>query len=91
MRAKVWRYPGPGGWHFVTLSARASGLLRHSANVPRAGWGSIRVRAKLGASEWATSLFPAKGGRYVLAIKAAVRRAEAVAAGDLVRIGCKLI
>jgi hypothetical protein len=35
----------------------------------------IPVRAQIGATEWETSLFP-KDGRYVVPVKAHVRKAE---------------
>jgi hypothetical protein len=47
------------------------------------GWGMIPVRARIGATEWTTSLFP-KEGRYVVPVKDAVRRAEELDEGDTV-------
>ena len=45
------------------------------------GWGMVPVRARLGATEWSTALTP-QDGRYLLPLKAAVRRAEGIDAGD---------
>ena len=45
----------------------------------------IPVLARIGATEWKTSLF-AKDGTYVLPVKVAVRRAEGVDEGDLVAV-----
>jgi Domain of unknown function (DUF1905) len=47
------------------------------------GWGMIPVTARIGATEWETSLFP-KDDRYVVPVKAAVRRAEELELGDIV-------
>jgi len=49
------------------------------------GWGMIPVSAEIGATRWATSLFP-KDGRYVVPIKAAVRKAEGLEVGDTVTV-----
>jgi len=49
------------------------------------GWGVVPVTAQLGATTWATSLFP-KQGRYLLPVRDAVRKAENVEIGDVVGI-----
>ena len=48
-------------------------------------WGCIPVEVRLRSSVWRTSLFP-KDGRYLMPIKAVVRRAERLAQGDLVEV-----
>lgn len=48
------------------------------------GFGSIRVRAQIGKTEWTTSIFPAKGGIYLLPIKAIVRQKEEIDTDDMV-------
>ncbi|WP_255408515.1 DUF1905 domain-containing protein [Plantactinospora sp. KBS50] len=45
----------------------------------------IPVTARIGGTEWATSLFP-KDGRYVVPVRANVRRAEGVTVGDTVPV-----
>jgi hypothetical protein len=55
------------------------------------GFGSIKVRAKIGKSVWDTSLFPSKEGPYLLAIKKSVRFDEGIEAGDVVKISCVFI
>lgn len=85
VRAKVWRTPGKGGWHFLTLSRAASNAIRVLPRQQKSGWGSVRVKATIGASTWFTSVFPAKDGLYVLAVKASVRKAEGIADGGTVR------
>jgi hypothetical protein len=49
------------------------------------GWGMIPVAARIGGTGWRTSLWP-KDGRYVVPVKAAVRRAERLDVGDTVTI-----
>ena len=47
----------------------------------RRGFGSVKVKALIGVSEWTTSLFPQKDGTWFLPVKAAVRRAEGLEEG----------
>jgi uncharacterized protein DUF1905 len=49
------------------------------------GWGMIPVTAQIGATGWKTSLFP-KDGRYIVPLKARVRKAEGLELGDMVTI-----
>jgi hypothetical protein len=45
----------------------------------------IPVTVQIGRTEWTTSLFP-KDGQYVVPVKARVRKAEALEAGDTVTV-----
>jgi hypothetical protein len=45
----------------------------------------IPARVRIGATEWTTSLFP-KDGRYVVPVRASVRRAEQLDDGDTVSV-----
>jgi hypothetical protein len=77
MRAKVWLYPGAGGWHFVTLPAKDSAAIKRAFGVAQRGWGSLPVIATVGKTTWKTSIFPDKKiGAYVLPLKADVRKKE---------------
>ena len=49
------------------------------------GWGVIPVTARIGSTVWTTALFP-KDGRYLLPLRADVRRAEGVDEGDTVTV-----
>ncbi|HMS19479.1 DUF1905 domain-containing protein [uncultured Sphingorhabdus sp.] len=79
----------PASWHFLTIDGeaaeaiRATALMRRLEGGQRRGWGSIRVTATIGDTKWQTSVFPSKeSGGYLLPVKAAVRKAEGVTAGD---------
>lgn len=86
IRAKVWRYDGVGGWHFVTLSAKTSAVVRAVYGSKAKPFGSIRVSVKIGRTEWKTSLFPdKKSGSYLFALKSEVRKREGIDAGDVIR------
>jgi hypothetical protein len=47
------------------------------------------VRARIGATEWETSLLPKNGG-YVLPVKDKVRKAEGIADGDTVGVAMSI-
>jgi len=84
--AELWPWKPEGGWYFVTLSPEAADAVRERPRPPR-GFGSVRVRATVGRSTWATSVFPDSGsGGYVLPVKKAVRKAEELDDGDLVEV-----
>ncbi len=85
MRSRLWLYPGPGGWHFITLPKKQASEIRRSYGGVRHGWGSIRVTAIIGRTTWKTSLFPdSKSNSYVLPVKVDVRKREQVGEGDTV-------
>ncbi len=83
----------PASWHFLTLDGKvaeaihALALMRRLEGERKRGWGSMKVRATVGETSWETSIFPAKEmGGWLLPVKAAVRKAEGLVAGDLVRL-----
>jgi hypothetical protein len=49
------------------------------------GWGVIPAQVRIGNTEWQTSLFP-KDGRYLVPLKASVRKAEKLEEGDDVTV-----
>lgn len=83
-----WQGDGPAAWHFVTVNGQAGETLSALAAMrklelgKRRGFGSLRVRAKIGASEWATSVFPDRTRGWLLPVKAAIRKAESLDEGD---------
>lgn len=78
---EIWFWHGPAPWHFVTVPARETQQLHGISPLVSYGWGMVPVTAQIGASRWKTTLTP-KDGRYVLPVKAAVRRAERLEVGD---------
>lgn len=65
-------------------------MLREKYRPKGPGFGSIRVKVKIGKTSWNTSLFPSKEGSYLLAIKASVRAKEGIGENDVVKITCTL-
>jgi hypothetical protein len=89
VRGEIWFWKGPAPWHFITVPEAESLDVEATSAVVSYGWGMIPVTARIGATEWETSLFP-KDDRYVVPIKAAVRRAEELELGDIVVVRLSL-
>ena len=85
----IWDARKSDSWTFATVPSEQSDDL-HERSGPRRGFGSLPVEVTIGASTWRTSVFPDKqSGGFVLPIKSAVRKAEAISAGDKVEITLK--
>ncbi len=81
----IWFWKGPAPWYFVTIPAEQSEEIKAISTSVTYGWGVIPVRVRSGRSVWTTSLFP-KDGRYLVPIKASVRKAEKLAEGDTMHL-----
>ncbi len=89
----LWRWTGGtnGTWHFLTIDGAggealsATALMRRLEGAAR-GFGSLKVRATIGDTAFATSVFPSRELGWMLPVKAAVRRAEDLAEGDPVTV-----
>lgn len=87
----LFEWTGDAAWHFVTVPESISDEIAARMEGFTRGFGSVRVRMRIGATEWATSVFPdSKSGSYVLPIKKAVRQAEGLAAGSTARVHLEL-
>ena len=84
-KGKIWFWKGPAPWFFVTVPASQSRGLKAISGLVTYGWGVITVHVRIGQTEWQTSLIP-KDGRYLVPIKASVRKAENLDKGDSVTI-----
>lgn len=82
-----WRGPSP--YHYVAVPEQDSTEVRELAATVSYGWGAVPVEATIGGTTFRTSLFP-KDGRYLLPLRDAVRRAEALALGDEVEVVMRL-
>lgn len=88
----LWDVRRADSWTFVSLPADVSAEIRELAGATPRGFGSVRVRATVGGSNWTTSIFPdTSHGSYSLPIKKAVRKAESLGAGDIATVTVELI
>jgi hypothetical protein len=82
---EMWFWKGPAPWHFDTVPEEECGDLEAASAFVSYGWGMIPAVAQIGETGWKTSLFP-KGGRYIVPVKAWVRKAEGLGVGDMVTV-----
>ena len=82
---KIWFWRGPAPWFFVTVPEEQSRDIKAISGIVTYGWGVIPAIVRIGKTEFKTSLFP-KDGRYLVPIKASVRKAENLEEGDKVTI-----
>lgn len=82
---EMWFWRGPAPWHFITVPEKECGELAATSPSVTYGWGMIPVAAQIGGTEWKTSLWP-KDGRYIVPVKAGVRKAEGLEVGDVVMV-----
>lgn len=75
--AQLWKVPGKGGWHFVTVPERNAPPVTH-------GWGRTPVTATVDGHEWKTSTWHEQSGRTVLAVPKAARGTKGD--GDTVKV-----
>jgi hypothetical protein len=82
-----WQYPGPGGWYFVSLPDPLSAEIRDAFKSEEEGWGRLKAIAKIGSSEWKTAIwFDGKQNRYLLPLKAEIRRKENITEGKSINV-----
>lgn len=86
---EVWFWKGPSPWHFVTVPDDECDALETISSAVSYGWGMIPVTAKIGGTQWTTSLFP-KDGRYIVPLKDVVRKGEGIQLGDVVTVRLKV-
>lgn len=90
---KMFLYPTEtAAWHFVPITKKISVEIKDKFGKNRKGFGSIPVEVMIGESVWNTSIFPDKrAGLYILPIKAKVRKAENIEAGEVVDFSIRII
>ncbi len=79
----IWEHSGTQSWFFITLPHDVTDEIDELTEGRQRGFGSVRVQVTVGATTWATSIFPdTKAGSFVLPVKKAVRKAEGLTDGD---------
>lgn len=89
--AELWEWDAKASWFFVTVPVGISDEIDARTEGLTTGFGSVRVRVRIGGSEWLTSVFPdAKQQAYVLPVKKAVRVSEGLDAGTIAHVHLEL-
>lgn len=86
--AKIWLYHSDkASWHFVTVPKDMSDHIKSFSAAPKRGFGSVRIKAEIGTTQWSTSIFPdKKSGCYFLPLKAEVREKQKLIDGQTVTV-----
>lgn len=87
-----------GTYHLVVITDEAADTIAGHALMHRLefgtqrGFGSVKVMARIGDTEWKTSVFPQeKKSEWVLLVSKKVMRAESLAEGDPVELAIELL
>lgn len=93
MTEKVVLWPGEtASWHFIAVTKSVGQEIKASLGKNRRGFGSVPVTVTVGKTTWQTSIFPDRfSGSYILPLKASVRKAEEIEAGDKLTYTIKLV
>jgi hypothetical protein len=87
-RVIEWRGPSP--YYYLPVPDEESADIREIADMASYGWGCIAVAARIGDTDFETSLFP-KDGRYLLPLKDAVRKPQRISVGDEITAGMSIL
>ncbi|MGH3659838.1 MAG: DUF1905 domain-containing protein, partial [Micromonosporaceae bacterium] len=82
---EIFQWRGPAPYYFVTVPEEQSQELKAVSSAISYYRGMVRVQARIGDTEWPTSLWP-KDGRYLVPIRDSVRKPRGLADGDTVTI-----
>ena len=67
------------GWTFIFLPKEMAMEIRENFKWLEEGWGRMKTTAKIGKSEWKTSIwFDTKNETYLLPLKAEIRKKESI-------------
>lgn len=82
---KIIFWQGPAPFFFIVVPEEQSRDIKAISGMVTYGWGVIPAHVQIGKTQFTTSLFP-KDGRYLVPIKASVRKAEDLEQDDQVTI-----
>jgi|SRR5205085_4600955 len=88
--AEIVHWRGPAPFLFIPVPRGHVDELRYAARHASYGWGCVPVQARIGVTDFTSSLFP-RGDTYFLPVKVAVQRAERVGLGDRVAVEMRIV
>ena len=80
-RGEITYWRGPAPFHFIAVPGDGCREIHAISSLVTYGWGVIPVSARIGDTDFETSLFPKDGG-YLLPLKDAVRKPAGITVGD---------
>ncbi|OPX13215.1 DUF1905 domain-containing protein [Mycobacterium sp. AT1] len=87
--AQMFQWRGPAPYFFVATPTHVNDFLHAHHGELTYGWGVIPAQVRIGDTVVTTSLIP-RDGVYLVPLKVALRRAEGVDDGDVVRVGLRV-
>lgn len=87
---EIFYWRGPAPFFFVAIPEEQSAKIKAISSMVTYGWGVIPVTARIGETEFKTALFP-KEGKYLLPIKATVRKDEELEVGENVKVWLEIV
>ena len=85
--AQPWPYAGKGAWVFVSLPKAMAVEIRSLFGSEEEGWGRLKASAQIGGTEWRTAIwYDGKAETYLLPLKAAIRKKEAVTMDTTIKV-----
>ena len=88
-RAELFEWRGPAPFYWLALPGDVCEDVSAEAAHVTYGWGVIPVAARIGGTEWETSLLPRDGG-YLLPVRQSVRAQERFGDGDTVTVAVRI-
>ena len=81
-----------GAWRFARVPEKISAKIKEMQKWRlRRGWGAVYARAKIGKSEWTTSIFPDRhSATYLLPLKKQIRYKENLYDGIDIRVSVEI-
>lgn len=90
--AVVQVFKGPAAWFYVYIPLDMSLDIKKGFGDRSRGWGSLPVEVNIGETTWKTSIFyDRKEEKYMLPLKASVRKAENIIEGKRITILIKIV
>ncbi len=87
---EIFEWRGPAPYLFVAIPDEHVAEVRFAAHSASYGWGVVPVEARIGATDFTTSLFP-RGDTYYLPIKVAVQKDAGIGLGDVVAVVMRVV
>jgi len=90
--AEIIRWPGNAAFFYCLLPAGAAREITEVSQGLRRGFGSVRVDASCGNTQWRTSVFmDKKSNSYLMLLKKEVREAQTLVEGEVARFEIELV
>lgn len=90
--ALVQIFDGPAAWFFIFVPKDTSLDIKKGFGDRSRGWGSLPVEVTVGETIWRTSIFyDRKEEKFMLPLKASVRKAENIIEGKRITISIEII